>query len=221
MFAFAKLAVSVDRVKPVMPRQRETDFAEPDVSSFRLRVGINTSPETSTIPTARCGPACRVVWEGLGQLCWSPLSRLQQCSSRLSIHCRRTTTDLGMTAWQWKRIVHMPHRHTIARRAHALLLAALVLLISRCARLFPSELQPEYTAAPSQRRIWSALDADHHDDWFVLLNDGPTALDWRLRAIDTATERIDLQTFLWTFDTTGALLLDHLLLAADRGSRSS
>lgn len=67
MFAFAKLAVSVDRVKPVMPRQRETDFAEPDVSRFRLRVGINTSPETSTIPTARCGPACRVVWEGIGQ----------------------------------------------------------------------------------------------------------------------------------------------------------
>jgi putative cardiolipin synthase len=97
------------------------------------------------------------------------------------------------------------------------LLAALVLLINGCARLIPSELQPEYTAAPSQSQIWDALDADHQDDWFVLLNDGPTALDWRLRAIDTATESIDLQTFLWTFDTTGALLLDHLVLAADRG----
>jgi putative cardiolipin synthase len=38
-----------------------------------------------------------------------------------------------------------------------------------------------------------------------------------LRAIDTATESIDFQTFLWSLDTTGALVLDHLIRAANRG----
>lgn len=96
-------------------------------------------------------------------------------------------------------------------------LAALVLLVSGCSGLQPVKLQPEYTSAPGNAAVWDALDADHQEDWFVLLNHGPTALDWRLRAIDTATESIDLQTFLWTFDTTGSLVLDHLIAAAERG----
>jgi cardiolipin synthase C len=96
-------------------------------------------------------------------------------------------------------------------------LAALVLLVSGCSGLQPVKLQPEYTSAPGNTAVWDALDADHREDWFVLLNHGPTALDWRLRAIDTATESIDLQTFLWTFDTTGSLVLDHLIVAAERG----
>ena len=100
--------------------------------------------------------------------------------------------------------------------AHSALLV-LLLGIAGCATLEPPELTPEYTPAPAQAEIWQALDANHSDNWFVLLNDGPAALDWRLRAIDTATESIDLQTFLWTFDTVGAFVLDHLMQAADRG----
>ena len=65
--------------------------------------------------------------------------------------------------------------------------------------------------------MWQSLEADHPDDWFVLLNDGPSALDWRLRAIDTATESLDLQTFLWSLDTAGSMVLDHIVAAADRG----
>jgi len=75
MFAIAKLVDIVDVVKPLMLRQRETIFAEPIVRDFRCWGGINTTLVTSTIPTARCGPACRVVWEGLGQIIWPPLSR--------------------------------------------------------------------------------------------------------------------------------------------------
>ena len=30
---------------------------------------------TSTTRTARCGPACRVVWQGNGQVIWPPLCR--------------------------------------------------------------------------------------------------------------------------------------------------
>ncbi len=40
----------------------ELEMVKPGV--FR-RACLNT---TSTIPTARCGPACRVVWEGIGQV---------------------------------------------------------------------------------------------------------------------------------------------------------
>ena len=38
---------------------------------------------TSTVPTARCGPARRVVWEGTRQLDWRPLSRLFTLCARL------------------------------------------------------------------------------------------------------------------------------------------
>jgi putative cardiolipin synthase len=61
---------------------------------------------------------------------------------------------------------------------------------------------------------WKRFDADN---WFVLLNDGKSALDWRLTAIDSAVESIDLQTFLWDFDTAGSLILDRLVSAANRG----
>ena len=68
MFAEAKLADQADRVKPDRPRQRETRVAESTLRNLGHRVGSNTSLMTSTTSTARCGPACRVVWEGLGQV---------------------------------------------------------------------------------------------------------------------------------------------------------
>ncbi len=110
----------------------------------------------------------------------------------------------------------MSYRLIIAATVHILRFAALA-LVAGCTSLQPVDLPLEHTPAPSHTAVWNSLDADHQDDWFALLNDGPTALNWRLRAIDSATESIDLQTFLWTFDTTGALVLDHLVAAADRG----
>ncbi len=68
MFVKAKLADLVDRVKPDRPRQRETGVAELLQRSLRRRVGCITSLTTSTTSTARCGPACRVVWEGRGRI---------------------------------------------------------------------------------------------------------------------------------------------------------
>ena len=86
-----------------------------------------------------------------------------------------------------------------------------------CTSLQPTENIPEYTASPAQAPLWSAVDAAMPGNWHALLNDGPTALDWRLRAIDSADQTITLQTFLWKFDTAGAMVLDHLVRAADRG----
>ena len=90
-------------------------------------------------------------------------------------------------------------------------------LAAACSSLQPVDLPPEYTPAPAEAVIWDTLAQEHPGDWFTLLNDGPGALDWRLRAIDSATESIDLQTFLWSIDTVGAMVLDHLVAAAERG----
>ncbi len=67
MFAIAKLADSVPRVKPDALRQRETNAGGLQLSNFRRRAGTYSRALTSTTPTARCGPACRVVWEGTDQ----------------------------------------------------------------------------------------------------------------------------------------------------------
>lgn len=44
--------------------QRETEVAESTSRRLRHRAGRNTSPPGPTASTARCGTACRVVWEG-------------------------------------------------------------------------------------------------------------------------------------------------------------
>jgi putative cardiolipin synthase len=90
-------------------------------------------------------------------------------------------------------------------------------VLSGCSTLQPVALPEEHTPPPAHAALWDQLHADHQDDWFALLNEGPDALDWRLRAIDSATGSIDLQTFLWTLDTTGTLVIERLLAAADRG----
>jgi len=92
-----------------------------------------------------------------------------------------------------------------------------LLLGAGCSSLEVVEQVPEYTAPPARSDIWDAIDATAAEDWHVLLNDGPTALDWRLRAIDSASDSIDFQTFLWFFDTAGSMVLDHIVRAADRG----
>jgi putative cardiolipin synthase len=93
----------------------------------------------------------------------------------------------------------------------------LAVSLAGCTALEPIEMPEERTPAPFHSAFWDTIAASAPRNWHVLLNDGPTALDWRLRAIDSATGSIDFQTFLWHFDTTGALVLDHMVSAADRG----
>ena len=97
------------------------------------------------------------------------------------------------------------------------ILVCAVVFATACTSLQPVDLPPEYTPAPATADLWEKLAEERPGDWYALLNDGPTALDWRLRAIDSATESIDLQTFLWTMDAVGSLVLDHLVAAAERG----
>lgn len=51
------------------------------------------------------------------------------------------------------------------------------------------------------------------------MNNGQTALDWRLRALQAATRSIDLQTFIWKTDAAGLALVQETVAAADRGVR--
>jgi putative cardiolipin synthase len=97
-------------------------------------------------------------------------------------------------------------------------LSVLLLLTGACATgLQPVETPVEVTPLPSHAAQWERLDAVRADDWFHLLNTGREALDWRLRAIDSAVSSIDLQTFIWDLDGSGASIRQHLLDAAARG----
>ena len=87
-------------------------------------------------------------------------------------------------------------------------------LLAGCATgLKPVDTPEEFTPPPSHAAQWEALDAVREDDWFHLLNTGGDALEWRLRAIDSAVDSIDLQTFIWDLDGSGELIRQRLLAA--------
>lgn len=100
----------------------------------------------------------------------------------------------------------------------SLLVIGLVAL-SGCETLQPVQLPDETAYAPAENALWESLGGAREGDWGVVLNEGDSALEWRLRLIDSATESIDLQTFLWSGDPVGLVVLRHLLDAADRGVR--
>lgn len=93
------------------------------------------------------------------------------------------------------------------------------LVLAGCATLKPVDLPEETAFSPAEAPLWAELETVRRDDWIHLLNAGGEAMEWRLRAIDSATRSIDLQTFLWDDDVVGLTLLQHLLDAADRGVR--
>ena len=95
--------------------------------------------------------------------------------------------------------------------------AVAVAVLAACSSLSPFEGALETTPPPVKTGIWGEIEKVRRTDWQFPLNDGQTALDWRLRTIDSATQSIDLQSFLWKFDRVGTAVEDRLLAAADRG----
>lgn len=104
-------------------------------------------------------------------------------------------------------------------KANRFVLLLLATSMVACGTLKPVDLEPEYSLPAAASPNWEAMREANSGDWLYLLNDGPTALAWRLRAIDSATDSIDLQTFLWHFDTSGSMVLDRIVKAAERGVR--
>jgi putative cardiolipin synthase len=98
-------------------------------------------------------------------------------------------------------------------------LVLVAMVLGACSTLQRAELPPESALPPSAAPFWQAVTAHETDDWFYLLNAGEEALDWRLRAIDSARVSIDMETFLWKPDSSGYQVLAHMLAAADRGVR--
>ena len=97
---------------------------------------------------------------------------------------------------------------------HALLL---VCFQAACSVLEPLDLPSEYANSAEATGVLSIVETVTTQNWQVPLNTGQDALEWRLRAIDSAVGSLDLQTFLWLDDTVGNLFKDRILKAADRG----
>ena len=52
---------------------------------------------------------------------------------------------------------------------------------------------------------------------FMLVRNNEDALRWRLALIDSAQQSIDLQTYIWSNDESGRLVLHRIMKAAERG----
>lgn len=94
----------------------------------------------------------------------------------------------------------------------------LLLLLAACAGPLQRSVQGDEPAmAKSSDAFWQHIESGTRHDWFYLLNEGEEAMRWRLRMIDSAHHSIDMETFLWSADTAGSRVVNHLLAAADRG----
>jgi putative cardiolipin synthase len=90
--------------------------------------------------------------------------------------------------------------------------------MTACATVEPErDRAQEEALSPAHLRAWPALEDIAESDLFVPMNNGQTALDWRLRALQAATRSIDLQTFIWESDAAGRALVRETVAAADRG----
>ena len=73
------------------------------------------------------------------------------------------------------------------------------------------------TANAVQDKPSNQYTADAEISGFKLLNRSEDALTWRLALIDSATQSIDTQYYLYHGDSTGMLITSRLIDAADRG----
>ena len=99
-----------------------------------------------------------------------------------------------------------------------LLIGLAILALAACATVEPERDRARETAlAAAPLSAWPALMDIAGRDTMVALNDGRSALRWRLRLLRAATSSIDLQTFIWEDDSVGLALVRETLAAADRG----
>lgn len=96
-------------------------------------------------------------------------------------------------------------------------------LLAGCASLEPRPSMPEDHALPEGEKTrldlaFTKIEQEHPGrSAFRLLGEGPEAFAARARGAEMADRSIDVQTYIWHDDTTGAFLAHQLLEAADRG----
>lgn len=109
-------------------------------------------------------------------------------------------------------------------RTNPALLSALFLIFVGCAHIPEYPHKPvSYSHAPAEEGLLveaskSVLKkANEGESAFMLIRNNEEALRWRLALIDSAQQSIDLQTFIWSNDESGRLVLNRLFAAAERG----
>ena len=108
----------------------------------------------------------------------------------------------------------------LTSKCHPALAVWTVLLLTGCTSLQVEVLPPEPALPASTAPFWTEISKPQSGgEWFYLLNTGDEALEWRLRMIDSARVSIDMEAFLWMPDDSGSQILEHILVAADRGVR--
>ena len=78
---------------------------------------------------------------------------------------------------------------------------------------------PFHSTLQKARRRLATGAAEPEANMVGILNNGNEALLWRLHLIRHAKTSIDIQTFIWTHDEVGELVLTELIKAARRGVR--
>jgi putative cardiolipin synthase len=108
-------------------------------------------------------------------------------------------------------------------------LVVLLMVLSGCAgpglrddvpRPEPSYAEPPAPSgalAEEASRITTLYGPEHSG--FHLLDGSHEALTWRLALIDSAVSSLDILTYLWYPDVSGKLILERVILAAQRGVR--
>ncbi len=82
---------------------------------------------------------------------------------------------------------------------------------------------PEYAMSAAPEGVFAEIENTIHSEHgpdvsgFELLDSNVDGLLWRLALIDSASQSIDIQYYLWYGDTAGRLMVKRLLDAADRG----
>ena len=104
------------------------------------------------------------------------------------------------------------------------LLIGMLALFVGCAHIPEYPYKPvSYSHAPATNGLLAATSqsvmkaAQADESAFLLIRNNEEALRWRLALIDSAQESIDLQTFIWSDDESGRLILDRMIKAAERG----
>jgi len=107
-----------------------------------------------------------------------------------------------------------------------LVLVVAVALMQGCSSFHPghrtaSQALPPPTQGPLVDATRATLDnrQQEHQSAFYLLDDGLSAFVARVALIETARASLDLQYYIFSDDTTGRIIINQLLKAADRGVR--
>jgi putative cardiolipin synthase len=106
-----------------------------------------------------------------------------------------------------------------------LLLVLAVVLCTGCASVPPDYPRPPSTVFPDHAStaigayFATAAAAHPGQSCFAILPDGSRAFTARIAMTELAEKTLDLQYFIWDSDTTGRILAERLVRAADRGVR--